>query len=284
MSDQDLEKTLTENILLRNFEMDPGNGIPSVLQKLERGEVDDRLIVFHKPRSIESEYFRFLKHRIERKTDAKEKDEDKDKDKDEDKGEAILITGPNLGVGKTTCALNLALVFARSYGEKILLMDADSRRGTTREYLGIKDTRLPGLVDVLTMKEKAEKVLVNTGLFDMTYFPSGEFNEAFLDVLKGRELAHLIQDLKKRFRYIIIDSPPAFPMPETTVFAQHCDGVFIVLRAGRDGPEDLEQAKEALQEANVLGVILNGVKPTLGQRYGSRGYYGYYGKHSGNGR
>ena len=268
MPDQDLEKTLTETILLQNFEPDPGDGPPPVVAKLERQDVHERLIVFHRPRSIESEYFRFLKHRIEQQMGPKE----------DGKGKTILITGPNLGVGKTTCALNLALVFARSLGKKVLLMDADSRRGTTRKYLGIRDVELPGLVEVLTLKERAGKVLVNTGLFDLVYFPSGKFNESFLDHMRGNELAHLLRSLKEKFEYIIIDAPPAFPMPETAVIAQHCDGVFIVLRAGRDGQEDLEQAKEALEGSDILGVILNGVKTTPGQRYGAYGYYGYYGK------
>ena len=273
MPDQDLEKTLTETILLQNFEASPENGAPRVVGKMEPRDVHERLVVFHKPRSIESEYFRFLKHRIERQMEASP----------DGKGKAILITGPNRGAGKTTCALNLALVFARSFGPKTLLLDADSRRGTTRTYLGIKTDELPGFVDVLTMKKRAGKVLVNTGLFDMIYFPSGKFDEAFLDCLKGQELDHLINNLKERFQYVIIDAPPAFPMPETAVLAQHCDGVFIVLRAGRDGREDLEQAKEALEGANILGVILNGVKTTPGQRYGSYGYYGYYSKRSGSG-
>lgn len=273
MPEQDLEKTLTENILLQNLETGPEDGPRRVVGKRERGDIHERLVVFHRPRSIESEYFRFLKHRIEQQMGEKEGDE----------GKVLLVTGPNLGVGKTTCATNLALVFARTYGSKTLLLDADSRRGTTAKYLGIMDDDLPGFVDVLTLRERAGKVLVNTGLFDLAYFPSGKFNEAFLDQLRGKELAHLIRNLREKFQYIIIDAPPAFPMPETATLAQHCDGVFIVLRAGRDGREDLEQAKEALEGANILGVILNGVKATPGQRYGSYGYYGYYGKGSGSG-
>jgi capsular exopolysaccharide synthesis family protein len=237
------------------------------VRKIKRSRDNDRLVVYHQPRSIESEYFRFLKYRIEQHFDNKKKEE----------GRVILMTGPNLAAGKTTCALNLALAFARSYGGKTLLLDADSRRGTSRKYLGIQDENLPGFAEVLTMRERAGKVLLNTGMFDMIYFPSGKFTESFLDDLRGKELAHLMTNLKEKFKYIIIDAPPAFPMPETAIIAQQCDGVFVVLRAGRDGRDDLNQAMEALEGAPITGVILNAVKRTPGQRYAA---YGYYGKHA----
>lgn len=266
MFNRDLEKAVTETILLHNLETgSDGDALKSPAATIERSDIDDRLVVLTKPRSIESEYFRFVKNRIEQHVEPKS-----------DKGKVILITGANLGVGKTTCAINLALVFARSFGRKTLLLDADTRRGTSRKCLGIKDDNLPGLVDVLSMRERAGKVLLNTGLFDMVYFPSGQFTDVFIDELRSKELAHLIGNLRERFSYIFIDAPPVFPMPETAIIAQHCDGVLIVLRAGRDGKEDLEQAKEALTGSNIMGIILNGVKATPGQKYGA---YGYYGKH-----
>jgi protein-tyrosine kinase len=265
MNDDDLGKAVSEIIQSENGETCTGSrNSDLIMGSIDLDNVDERLIVFHKPRSIESEFFRFLKSRVEQKFERKRKVE----------GRVILITGPNLGAGKSICATNLALGFARSYGGETLLMDADTRRGTTRKYLGIREENLPGFAEVLTKETTAGKVLLNTGMFDMAYFPSGEFSEKFLDELRGKELSVLIKSLRERFKYIIVDSPPAFPMPETAGIAQHCDGVFIVLRAGRDTPDDLRQAMEALDGANIMGVILNAIKRTPGQRYGTYGYYG----------
>jgi capsular exopolysaccharide synthesis family protein len=222
-------------------------------------------VVYHHPRSIESEYFRFLKSRIEQEFGHS---------KSSNTGRVIMITGPNLAAGKTTISINLALAFARSHGGKTLFMDVDSRRSTSREYLGILEENLPGFTDVLNQRERAGQVLVNTGMFDMVYFPSGQFNEAFMDSLGGPEIAILMENLRKKFKYIIVDAPPAFPMPEPAIVAPHCDGVFIVLRSCRDGREDLNQAIQALDGAKIMGVILNGTKKTPGQRYGAYGYYG----------
>lgn len=265
MADHDLGKAVSETIKLYNLGGDGAAGNARVVGRVDPHNIDERLVVYHRPRSIESEYFRFLKSRIEQEFEDKP---------GEDKGRIIMITGPNLGAGKTTCAINLALAFARSHGGDVLFMDADSRRSTSREYLGIREENLPGFTDVLNMKARAGQVLVNSGMFNMVYFPSGEFSETFLDNLSSDELSILLSNLKSRFRFVIIDAPPAFPMPESAQIAQHCDGVFLVLRAGRDGQSDLEQAMEALEGSNIMGVILNAVKKTPGQRYGAYGYYG----------
>ena len=265
MGEQDLGKAVSETIKLYNLGGDSNKDGGRVIANIDRSRIDDRLVVYHRPRSIESEYFRFLKSRIEQEFEGKD---------DPKKGRVIMVTGPNLGAGKTTCAINLALAFARSYGGKTLFVDVDSRRATSRKYLGIREENLPGFTDVLKMQVRAGQVLVNSGMFDMVYFPSGQFSEAFLDKLSSHELSILMENLRSRFKYIIIDAPPAFPMPESATIAQNCDGVLIVLRAGRDGQGDLIQAFEALEGANIMGVILNAVKKTPGQRYGAYGYYG----------
>jgi len=265
MSDHDLGKAVSETIKLYHLGGDGSQNGARVIANIDKSLIDERLVVYHRPGSIESEYFRFLKSRIEQEFGQSE---------DKAKGRVIMITGPNLGAGKTTLSINMALAFARSYGGQALFMDVDSRKGTSRKYLGILEPDLRGFTDVLNMQTRAGQVLVNSGMFDMVYFPSGRFNEKFLDNLNGQELGILMDNLRSRFRYIIIDAPPAFPMPEPAVIAQHCDGVFVVLRAGRDGSSDLVQAMEALDGAHIMGVILNAVKKTPGQRYGAYGYYG----------
>ncbi len=265
MNDHDLGKAVSETIKLYNLGGGGVQGRGIVVGSVDPSHIDERLVVFHRPRSIESEYFRFLKSRIEQEFEGAEGKQE---------GRVIMITGPNLGAGKTTCAINLALAFARSHGGKTLFMDVDSRRASSRKYLGIREENLPGFTDVLTMQARAGHVLVNSGMFDMVYFPSGQFSETFLDHLGGPEFSILMENLRSRFKYIIIDAPPAFPMPEAAIIARHCDGVFIVLRAGQDGQGDLAQAMEALEGANVMGIILNAVKKTPGQRYGAYGYYG----------
>lgn len=268
MSKEDLAKAVTESIMVDKLSNFPdtsveGNGYKS--EPHEDRKIDDRLITYHRPRSLQSEYFRFLKSKIEHHFDDPP---------DRTEGRIILVTGASLGSGKTTCSLNLALSFASAYGNRVLFLDGDTRNNTAKKYLGIHKNPLPGLSNVLTQHLRAGETLINTGLSDLIFFPSGEFSEGFVDRVRSRELAILLGSLKKRFRFIIIDTPPAFPMPESGIIAQHCDGALIVLRAGKDGMENLEQTQEALGDTEILGVLLNGVSLPPGQKYGAYGYYG----------
>lgn len=269
MSEKDLAKAISETIKLDNLttlSADDSGGKPPVTRLIDKNKVSNKLVTYHKPRSIESEYFRFLKAKLEHYFD--------DHPADKEKGRVILVTGATVGSGKTTCALNIALSFARAYGNRVLFLDADSRRPASQTYLGFGKKILPGLSDVLTLRQRAGNVLINTGLANLVYFPSGDFSEKLIDRLRSEELAILMDSLRKRFRYVIIDAPPAFPMPEPGILAKYCDGVLIVLGAGKDGHDQLDQAMEVMNGSPILGVILNKVRSTPGRKYGGYGYYG----------
>lgn len=268
MNDKDFAKAVSEIITIDNMpiitSVDPKN-IRSRARAVDRKKIDNKLVTYHQPRSMESEYFRFLKAKVEHFFN--------DTPGQPNEGRIILVTGATMGTGKTTCALNLALSFAKAHGNQVLFLDADSRHPASQVHLGLGKKPLPGFSDVLTMKRRAGDVIINTGLSGLIYFPSGDFSEQFIDRLRGEELAIIINSIRKRFKYIIIDTPPAFPMPEPGILAKYSDGVLIVLGAGKDGRDQLENTMESLKGAEILGVILNGVKSGPKKRYGSYGYY-----------
>ena len=267
MSENDLGKAISNIIRLDNLTNLPTGSEDRGLSGFDEQHtgLDKKLVVHHHPRSMEAEYFRFLKTKIEHHFG--------DDFSNPKRGRIILVTGASLGSGKTTCALNLALIFAKAYGNQIMFLDADCRHPASQKSLGLGETPLPGLTDVLIRHHRAGSVLINTGLSNMIYFPSGDFSEAFVDRLRSEELTILLDSLRNRFRYIIIDAPPAFPMPEPGILANHSDGVLIVLGAGTDGKDQLTHAMESLKGSKVIGVILNKVKSSPLRRYGSYGYY-----------
>jgi|GEM_PF-6796299 len=269
MGGRDLQDAISETLTEKQFDTQRTE-VEKVRNFLRGGSVDERLVMYHRPKSLEAEFYRFLRTRIEQHFRKSGKSQG---------GKVIAVTGPSLGSGKTTCSLNLAIAFARSYGRKALFMDTDSRKEGSARYLGVGEKKLPGFVDVLSMKARAGSVLIKTGLSDLVYFPSGKFNENFVDALQNYELGLLFASLREHFRFIIVDTPPAYPMPEASILAQHCDGVLVVLRANRDKEQNLVQALEALGDVPLLGILLNGLKYAPGHRYANYGYY--YGRDSG---
>jgi len=273
MSEKDLSKAISktleslDTVLNGTGKQGPRTGI------INKDLVNGKIVVQHRPRSAECEYFRFLQSRIVRYFN--ENSPKKSNIKGGKDGKVILITGATRGVGKTVCAINLALAFARSYGNQTLFLDADSRNRTVESYLGISEESYPeGITDVLSMSTRAGSVLINTGMSNLIYFPSGDFREDFVDQLKGSDLELLLANLRKRFKFIIIDTPPVFPMPETTALATQSDGVLMVMGAGKDGKNELDMVVDALKGTNVIGAVLNKIDLTPVSKYGS--YGGYY--------
>lgn len=267
MSGRDLTKEVGKTIMLSYLspEQREGQEQDRPVPVIDPEMISSKLVVQREPKSAECEYFRFLKSRITRYFNEKESP---------DGGKVITITGATRGCGKTVCSLNLSLAFARSFGSEILLLDGDSRNHNCETYLGIAPDEYPsGLTDVLSLQARAGQVLINTGLSGLIYFPAGEFREDFADKLKGAEIDILLKNLRKHFKFIIIDAPPVFPMPETSVLASLSDAVLLVMGAGMDGKLQLDNAVELLHGTNLVGVILNKVQMAPGIRYGAYGYY-----------
>jgi capsular exopolysaccharide synthesis family protein len=232
-----------------------------------RGPVDEKLVVFAQSRSLAAEYFHYLAVKTEKALGA-----------GGEGGKIVLVTGPGRGSGKSLCSLNLALAFAKTYRGGVLFLDADSRAGQAQSYLGYGEAPMPGFTDVLERRCQAESVLLDTGIFDLAFLPSGAYVENLISRASEKEIPLLFESLRKRFNLVIIDTPPAFPLPEAGILAAFSDGVIIVLGAGRDGESHLNQTVDALKGTNILGAVLNNLPSNMEQqsrytRYGR--YYGY---------
>ncbi len=268
MTRKDFAETIAETVRLNHVPtLLPFEGAGEGADAPARGPVDDKLVVHTQSRSLAAEYFYYLAAKLERALAEKGEKEG---------GKVLLVTGPSRGSGKTLCSLNLALAFARSFGREVLFLDADCRAGQAQRCLGFGDAPLRGLTNVLGASHRAGSVLLNTGLNDLVYFPSGPPVENAFSRRQDEELLLLFQSLRQKFRLVVVDTPPAFPMPEAGVLSSQADGTLLVLRAGHDGPVELGQCLEALKGSPILGAVLNDMplNMELSSRY--RRYGGYY--------
>jgi|SRR5581483_6892953 len=185
----------------------------------------------------------------------------------------LLISSAMPSEGKSFVAANLAQAFARQKGRRVLLIDGDLR--WSRLHLSLGAPLRPGLSDYLRGEIDEFKAL-QVGVWENLFFlPGGEKVSNPAELLANGRLKQLLRRLEGAFEWIVIDSPPAVPVADSSLMAEACDGVLLVVRAAKTSLDMALKARKEFQSKALLGVVLNDV--TAGSSYGTY-YYGGYGQ------
>lgn len=194
----------------------------------------------------------------------------------EDHPKIILVTSAIPGDGKSLTTANLAITIARS-GSRVLLVDADLRRGLLHKHFGIEAA--PGLSEVLNEKCAWPQAVAQNSVPNLFILPRGAVpqhpGELFLKAIRDR----FLKEAEEQYDYVLIDSAPVMAADDVSNLAPHVDGVLMVVRANHTSGRVARAALDLLnlRKANVLGIVFNGVKPTGGDYYYYR-YKDYYSK------
>lgn len=198
-----------------------------------------------------------------------------------DGGTAIMLTSAYPEDGKTTVTVNLALMFALS-DAKVVLVDADIRKGRVAKYFKRKSS--PGLSDCLSGQNTLDEVIHQSHLNEnLSYITCGTHSPKPYELLESNEMKGLLQELRSRYDYVIIDTPPVLLISDALALATVTDGTALVCRHNVSYVSDISRALNALEfaKANVLGIVVNDYKaPATGKFYGGYKkyyYYNYYG-------
>jgi capsular exopolysaccharide synthesis family protein len=185
----------------------------------------------------------------------------------------ILLTSPSPTEGKTLTTLNLAIALAQD-GHKILVIDADLRKGSCHTRLGI--TNHKGLSNVLTGNLTLEEAVRPTSVNGLSLLSRGICPPNPTDLLGSQKMRQLLSELRDSFSFILIDSPPAIAVSDAAVLSVMSDGVLLVFHGRKTTKALARQAMERLDtiRAPFLGVILNGVNLDNPEYAYYRTYYG----------
>lgn len=177
----------------------------------------------------------------------------------------LAITSTRKGEGKSLTSVNLAIVMAEDTKKKILLIDGDMRKPSIHTFFNCKAEY--GLIDLLMHKADIESAMIPSGIKNLALLLAGEPSKSPSDLLAASVFREIIEKIRKRFDYIIIDSPPIIPFADMNIISDVVDGILLVLRAEKTPKEMILEALKTLNKENVIGVVFNDSKKKMAKMY-----------------
>jgi len=177
---------------------------------------------------------------------------------DEEPIRTVLFSSPGPSEGKSTTAVNFAVMLAQQ-GQRVLLIDADLRRPSLHRALDL--LREPGLTNLLIGDAEPRETVRPNVLPNLDFLPSGPFPPNPSELLNSKTMVRLIEEFEGRYDQVIIDSPPVLAVTDSAILSVHTDGVVIVLRSGEKEQRAAERAVGQLRRlgVRVFGAVLNAV-------------------------
>jgi len=213
---------------------------------------DHRLLVLQEADSFVAEQYRILYTKIN------------DLSK-ENAHKIFAITSALQNEGKTVTALNLAVVMAKDFGKRTLVLEGDFRRPSIPLYLKVDLEE--GLVDILSSKSDFQSTMVpvaNTLVpfadDNLAVLPAVRRTQSSTSLLSSPRMRDLFDVLREQYDFILIDSPPILPLSDMNIFEEVVDGIVMIVRAESTTRGTVTKALETLGTDKVLGIVLNDVR------------------------
>jgi capsular exopolysaccharide synthesis family protein len=189
----------------------------------------------------------------------------------------VLVTSSQPSEGKTTTAVNMAMMLAQTDAD-VLLLDCDLRRPRVHSHFGLPNSK--GVTNYLSGEMNVgDLVQTVEGVQNLKVITSGPVPPNAAELLGSDEMRKLLYVLSENFTHIIVDSPPAISFTDARILSTMVDGVMLVVHGGRSSRAVVRRAKQQLTDvgAHIFGIVLNNVKPeATDYYYYSAGYYSNY--------
>jgi polysaccharide biosynthesis transport protein len=198
--------------------------------------------------------------------------------------QVILVTSALPREGKTTAAANLAVTLAQ-LGDRTLLIDGDLRKPGIGRLLNLGSGKYAGMSSYLAGVSSLDLVTIqHPAIPNLSAIPTGPLPPNPADLLASHKLADAITELRTKFKFIVIDSPPIMAATDAVILSVQADGVLLVVRSGETPKEAFTRTRDLLisVKCRLLGVVLNAVDSSAPDYYYSYRYYPYsygYGAH-----
>ena len=231
------------------------------------------------PKSMMAESFRALRANIHFKDTEK-------------KIRSLAITSTSPQEGKTLIALNMAITMAQS-GLKTLLVGSDLRKPMLARVFGVasspglsdillgnyewRDT-VRGVTDILMGEISLDEIMITPGFDNFFFISGGAVPPNPADLIESQRINQFIEEAKDEYDMILFDTAPILSAVDAAILGTKVDGVLLVYRIGTVPKGLLKRAINQLLQvkSNVIGVILNGMRPEVSPDFENYKHYKYY--------
>ena len=220
------------------------------------------LAVFDKPKSALSESFRAIRSSLQFLY----------KKQNVDGAKTLMITSSISGEGKTFCSINIATVFALSE-KKTVIIGLDLRKPKLAEEFNLSND--VGVVNYLIKQKTVDEIINHTHIPHLDVILSGPVPPNPAEMIMSEGMGELIQELKQKYDYIILDTPPVGLVSDALELAQYCDVTLYIVRQNFTKKEMISLLNNRVKrgELNNTSIILNGLENKA--KYGTGYGYGY---------
>ncbi|ENG7993549.1 polysaccharide biosynthesis tyrosine autokinase [Vibrio vulnificus] len=189
----------------------------------------------------------------------------------EAKNNVLMISGPAPGIGKSFVSTNFAAVAAKT-GQKVLLIDADMRKGYLQQCFGLNWEN--GLSDLLSGKVTRDVAVQSAKVENLDIITRGQVPPNPSELLMHPRFKELVDWASENYDLVIIDTPPVLAVTDPSIVGAIAGTTLMVARFGQNTVKEIEVARNRFEQAGieVKGVILNAIEKKASSSYG----YGYY--------
>jgi tyrosine-protein kinase Etk/Wzc len=189
----------------------------------------------------------------------------------------ISFSGPTPGTGKSFVSINLATLLAES-GQRVLLIDADMRRGHLNEYFA--KPRSPGLSEILSGKAAPASVINTTEVPGLFTIWTGAIPDSPSELLMSSNARAIFDGYGRDFDVVIIDTPPVLAVTDAAIIAAFEGTSYLVLRSGLHSEREMSAAVRKMTQTGgrLAGAVFNAVPSRVAKsgKYGSGNYHYIY--------
>ncbi|MDK9762818.1 polysaccharide biosynthesis tyrosine autokinase [Vibrio sp. D420a] len=189
----------------------------------------------------------------------------------EAKNNILMISGPAPGIGKSFVSTNFAAVAAKT-GQKVLLIDADMRKGYLQQSFGVKWDH--GLSDLLSSKQDFSQWIKSTPIENLEIITRGQVPPNPSELLMHPRFAEFMEWASNEYELVIVDTPPVLAVTDPSIVGAFAGTTLMVARFGQNTIKEIDVARNRFEQSGieVKGVILNAIEKKASSSYG----YGYY--------